>query len=80
MSGTNGWRSYRDLVAGAYVCVIDVSGVDINHRNFSTQVTPSCNAPVFVGTGSSLGDLVIDVWDRFGNRTQCELSFSIFAP
>lgn len=80
VSGNGGWRSYRDLVAGAYVCLVDVSGVDINHRNFSTQVTPSCNAPVFVGTGSSLGDLVIDVWDRNGNRTQCELSFAIFAP
>ncbi|MFN2203586.1 MAG: hypothetical protein ACK2UO_20485 [Caldilineaceae bacterium] len=80
VSGNSGWGSSRQLVAGASVCVVDISGVDFNHRNFSTQVTPSCDAPVFVGTGSSQGDLVIDIWDRFGNRTQCQLSFAIFAP
>lgn len=80
ISGTSGWRSYRDLVGGAFVCVVDIDGVDFNHRSFSTLVTPSCNAPIFVGTGSSLGDLVIDVWDRFGNRSQCDVAFSIFRP
>ncbi len=80
VSGTNGWRSYRDLVAGAWVCVVDFDGTEYNHRSFPTQVTPSCNAPVFVGTGSSVGDMVIDVWDRFGNRSQCDVSFSVFIP
>ena len=78
-SGTGSWRSYRDLVAGAYVCVIDFDGLDYNHRSYSSQVTPSCNAPIFVGTGSSNGDMIIDIWDRFGNRSQCDLSFAIFA-
>lgn len=80
VSGTSGWSSYRDLVAGAYVCIVDIGGVDFNHRNYSTQVTPSCNAPVFVGTGSSQGDLVIDIWDRFGNRTQCDVAFAVLVP
>lgn len=80
VSGTSGWRSYRDLVGGAFVCIIDIDGVDFNHRSYSAQVTPSCNAPVFVGTGSSLGDMIIDIWDRFGNRAQCDVAFAIFAP
>ncbi len=80
VSGNSGWSSYRDLVAGAYVCIVDISGVNYNHRSFSSQVTPSCASPVFVGTGSSEGDMVIDVWDRYGNRSQCELSFAVFQP
>ena len=68
------------MVGNAYVCIIDFDGVDFNHRSFSSQVTPSCNAPIFVGTGSSQGDMIIDIWDRFGNRSQCDVSFAVFAP
>jgi hypothetical protein len=76
----SGWSAYRDLVGGAYVCLVDINGVDFNHRNFATQVTPSCDRAVFVGTGSSQGDLIIDIWDRYGNRTQCDVSFAIIVP
>lgn len=80
VSGTSGWHSYRDLVAGAYVCLVDFSGVDYNHRSYSTLVTPSCDAPIFAGTGSSQGDMIIDIWDRFGNRSQCDVSFAVLVP
>lgn len=80
VSGTSGWRSYRAFVAGANVCLVDFDGVSYSHRSYSSQVTPSCNAPVFVGTGSSQGDMIIDIWDRFGNRSQCDVSFSVFIP
>jgi hypothetical protein len=80
VSGTGGWRSYRDLVAGAFVCIVDFDGLDYNHRSYSSVVTPSCNSPVFVGTGSSQGDMIIDIWDRFGNRSQCDASFAVFVP
>jgi len=76
----SGWRAYRDFVSGAYVCLVDISGVDFNHRNFAAQVTPSCARPVMVGTGSSQGDMIIDIWDRYGNRTQCDVSFAIIIP
>ena len=80
VSGSKGWSSYRDLVAGAWVCIVDIDGVNYNHRNYATMVTPSCARAIMTGTGSSEGDMVIDVFDRYGNRTQCELSFAVLAP
>jgi hypothetical protein len=71
-----GFDSERDNVGGVEVYVIDFDNEnDYNKRDFTTIVTPACNRPVFVGTGSSDGDLIVDIWDSAGNRTECEFQF-----
>ena len=76
-SGSN-FNSFRDTVRGQRVYLIDIGGVDYHFRDYTTLVTPACSdpaAPVFVGTGSSEGDLVVDMWDINGNRTTCNFQF-----
>ena len=70
------FNSARANVAGAEVYTIDFDNEeDYNFREFTTLVTPACARPVMVGTGSSNGDLVVDMWDQNGNRTECEFQF-----
>jgi hypothetical protein len=73
------FNSSRDSSdAGFYY--IDIDNVDYSFRDFTTLVTPACNRPVFVGTGSTSdnpggNDLIVDIWDRNGNRTDCDFQF-----
>lgn len=73
-SGRN-FNSSRGPVAGQTVYLIDISGVDYSFRDYTTLVTPACARPVMVGTGSSQGDLIVDIWDQNGNRTTCNFQF-----
>lgn len=75
-SGSN-FNSSRGTAKGQSVYIIDINGVDYHFREYTTLVTPACSdpAPVFVGTGSSEGDLVVDIWDIHGNRTTCNFQF-----
>ena len=73
-SGRN-FSSSRQIVDGDEVYVIDIDGVDYQYREYTTLVTPACERPAFVGTGSSGGNLLVDVWDRNGNRTECRFQF-----
>ncbi|HXF62229.1 MAG TPA: hypothetical protein VNK95_11470, partial [Caldilineaceae bacterium] len=71
-----GFNSFRAVVGGATVYVIDFDDIDdYDYREYTTLVTPACARPVMVGTGSSEGDLVVDIWDQNGNRTQCHFQF-----
>jgi hypothetical protein len=73
-SGRN-FDSDRRTVGNDEVYIIDIGGVDYEYRRYTTLVTPACAAPVFVGVGSSDGNLIVDTWDRNGNRTECRFQF-----
>jgi hypothetical protein len=60
------------------VYVISVEGhEDVTIENYNTIVTPACESPVFHGIGSSLGDLVVDIWNPNGQRVQCTFQFMV---
>ena len=73
-SGRN-FSSSRDVVAGDEVYVIQIDDVDYQYRQYTTLVTPACDRPIFVGTGSSDGNLLVDTWDHNGTRTRCRFQF-----
>ena len=73
-SGRN-FDSDRGTVDGDEVYIIDIDDVDYEYREYTTLVTPACDRAVFVGTGSKDGDLLVDTWDRDGNRTECRFQF-----
>jgi hypothetical protein len=74
-SGEN-FNSFRTTVADAEVYIIDLEGVDEHSvDDYTTIVTPACASPAIVGIGSSVGDLVVDVWDQNGTRIQCTFQF-----
>jgi hypothetical protein len=70
------FSSSRGEVAGSQVYIINLEATD-NHSvdDYTTIVTPACASPVMTGIGSSLGDLVVDVWNQDGNRVQCTFQF-----
>ena len=74
-----GFDSKRDNVGGVTVYVIDIHDVDHSIFDYTTIVTPACDAPVMTGVGTSLGDLVVDVWDPNGSRTKCRFEFMILS-
>ena len=73
-SGHN-FSSSRQVIGGDIVYVIDIDGVDYQYRQYTTLVTPACERPAFVGTGSSDGNLLVDTWDHGGNRIECRFQF-----
>ncbi len=77
-SGEN-FNSSIQEVAGQDVYVIDIPGVDHSINDYTTIVTPACARPVVSGVGTSLGDLVVDIWDTNGNRTRCTFLFMVLA-
>jgi hypothetical protein len=77
-SGEN-FNSFRGNVSGAEVYLIDLDDKEHSIFDFTTIVTPACNRPVMTGVGTSGGDLIVDVWDPNGNRTECRFEFMILA-
>lgn len=73
-SGSN-FSSSRATLGDQDVYLIDIGGVDYQFRQFTTLVTPACEQPVMVGTGSVRGDLIVDIWDQNGNRVKCHFQF-----
>jgi hypothetical protein len=70
------FSSSRGTVAGSTVYIINL---DVNHSifDYTTIVTPACVRPVMTGVGTSGDDLVVDVWDTTGARTQCRFEFMV---
>ena len=80
-SGEN-FDSTRGPVNGAQVYIIDVGGIQHSIFEYTTIVTPACNRPVMFGVGTAGGDerdLVVDMWDENGNRTECRFEFMVLA-
>ncbi len=75
-SGYN-FSSSRERVAGEDVYVIDIPGITHSIHDYTTIVTPACVRPVMFGVGTSEGDLVVDMWDQNGNRTECRFEFMV---
>jgi hypothetical protein len=75
-SGEN-FDSDREEVANEIVYVIDLVNADHSIFEYTTIVTPACNRPVIVGVGTTGNDLVVDMWDDDGNRTQCRFEFMV---
>lgn len=71
------FSSSRANVAGSTVYLIDIEGVNHSINDYTTIVTPACDAPVMTGVGTSSGDLIVDVWDPNGNRTTCRFVFMV---
>ncbi len=80
IAGTN-FSSLRD---GNGVYQILINGKNYNLNNFVTMVTSivnsDCAEPMLVGTGSDNGSLLVDVFDRAGNRRACKFHFVTFEP
>lgn len=80
ITGPN-FSSSRDDT-GAYR--ISISGEDYTLNKFVTMVTPvvnsECPEAVLVGTGSGGGQLLVDLFDRSGNRRSCKFHFVTFEP
>jgi hypothetical protein len=77
-SGRDFSSSYT-LVGGELAYVIDIPSINHSINNYTTIVTPACIRPVHFGVGSSSGDLVVDMWDSNGARTQCRFEFMVLA-
>lgn len=80
-SGEN-FNSSRGVVDGADVYIIDLDDTDHSIFDYTTIVTPACNRPVMFGVGTAGGgdrDLVVDMWDAAGNRTECRFEFMVLA-
>jgi hypothetical protein len=71
------FNSSRGDVAGSTVYIIDIPGVDHTIFEYTTIVTPACDAPVMHGVGTSEGDLLVDIWDPNGIRTTCRFEFMV---
>ncbi len=79
VSGTDNWSSRIVVVDFESVYEVRINGVDYKERDYVTQVTPGCAKPRIVGTGSSAGALLIDVWNDDGDRrTDCKFQFVTF--
>lgn len=72
----SGYSVSLQNVEGATVYVISLDDAP-NHSvdDYTTIVTPACLSPAITGIGTSLGDLVVDVWDQNGNRILCTFQF-----
>jgi hypothetical protein len=77
-SGENFSSSIQN-VAGQDVYVIDIDNVNHSINNYTTIVTPACARPVVSGVGTSGEDLVVDMWDLNGVRTECRFEFMVLA-
>lgn len=73
------FNSSRGIVGGVTLYIIDIVGVDHSILDYTTIVTPACDAPVMTGVGTSSGDLLVDVWDPSGNRTKCRFEFMVLS-
>lgn len=74
-----GFSSSRGRVGGDEVYIIDLHNApDHSVDDYTTVITPACASPVVTGIGSSLGDLVVDIWDTNGARVQCSFQFITF--
>jgi hypothetical protein len=74
-----GFSSSRQLVAGETVYVLDIDGIDHSIERYTTLVTPSCNRSVMTGVGTAAGgDLIVDMFDQNGFRTECRFQFMVF--
>ena len=71
------FSSKRDVVAGSTVYIIDLDRASHSIFDYTTIVTPACDAPVMTGVGTSNGDLLVDVWDPNGSRTTCRFEFMV---
>lgn len=71
------FSSSRGDVAGSTVYILDINGINHSINDYTTIVTPACDAPVMTGIGTSSGDLLVDIWDPSGNRTTCRFTFMV---
>ncbi len=73
------FNSRRGDVAGQQVYIIDLTRAN-NHSidDYTTVITPACASPAISGIGSSLGDLVVDLWNPNGDRITCTFQFITF--
>jgi hypothetical protein len=71
--------SDREIVGEQPVYVIDIDDVDFSIHEYTAIITPACQRRVFNGVGSSEGDMVVDMWDSNGNRTECRFQFMVLA-
>ncbi|MBX3012746.1 MAG: hypothetical protein KF832_14615 [Caldilineaceae bacterium] len=75
------FSSSRD---GNGVYVISISGETYHLNDFVTIVTSitnnECPEPMLVSTGSSNGNLLVDIFDRNGNRRACKFHFMTIEP
>jgi len=79
ISGTGNWNSRIVVVDSANVYEIRIDGVDYKESEYVTVVTPGCNRPRMMGTGSSEGALIVDIWNENGDRrTDCRFQFVTF--
>ena len=77
-SGEN-FSSDRENVGGQDVYVINLEGANHSIHEYTTIVTPACARPVITGVGTSDDDLVVDIWDHNGDRTQCRFEFMVLS-
>lgn len=80
-SGEN-FSSSRELVNNEWVYIIDINNEEHSIFDYTTIVTPACNRPVMTGVGTAGGDerdMIVDVWDVNGNRTECRFGFMVLA-
>lgn len=73
------FNSSYTLVGGELVYLIDLPNINHSINDYTTIITPACLRPVHFGVGSSSGDLVVDMWDSNGARTQCRFEFMVLA-
>jgi hypothetical protein len=79
VSGTDNWSSRIVVVDFESVYEVRINGVDYRERDYVTQVTPGCAKPRIMGTGSSEGALLVDIWNEDGDRrTDCKFQFTTF--
>jgi hypothetical protein len=77
-----GFSSDREEVGGADVYIIDIDNINHSIFEYTTIVTPACNRPVMTGVGTAGGDerdMIVDMWDANGNRTECRFEFMVLA-
>ena len=73
------FNSSYTTVDGAPLYQIDIPSITHSINNYTTIITPACIRPVHVGVGTANGDLLVDMWDINGTRTQCRFEFMVLA-
>ena len=71
------FSSFLGTVEGDTLYIIDIEDTSHSIFEYTTIVTPACDAPVMTGVGTSNGDLLVDVWDPNGIRTTCRFEFMV---
>jgi hypothetical protein len=78
-SSPSGTENYSAIFnSGTTQYEITIEGESFFFSDYTVSITPVTGAPVFATTGSSLGKLIVRIFDLNGNRIQSAFSFVVY--